>query len=262
MKTHPVIALLTDFGVEDGYVASMKAVILSNSPNCRIIDVSHSVQPQNIDQAAYLLWSSYKYFPNRTIFVSVVDPGVGTDRKIICVESEGYRFLAPDNGILKFILGSLRKPKIISVNNSNYFLTSVSSTFHGRDVFAPVAAHLANGVPIKEFGPETTPLFHAERFVEVLLLSKEKYQGKVINIDRFGNIVTNFLIKLQPAGKLRLKIGRKAINEVEDNYASAISKKPFMIVGSTKLLEVAVKNGSAYDVLHPKINQEIILNVG
>jgi S-adenosylmethionine hydrolase len=261
MKTNPVIALLTDFGVEDGYVASMKAVILSRAPNCRIIDVSHSVQPQNIDQAAFLLWSSYKYFPTNTIFICVVDPGVGTDRKIICAEGEGYKFLAPDNGILKFILGSIKKMKIYSVNNSKYFLTDVSSTFHGRDIFAPAAAHIINGLELKKLGPQTTPLFHAEHFVEILPIPHERYHGKIINIDRYGNIITNFLFKDKPSGTLHLKVAHKTINEFEDNYAKANSKNPFMIIGSAKLLEVAVKNGSASSILHPNINQEIILDI-
>jgi S-adenosylmethionine hydrolase len=261
MKKNPVIALLTDFGVEDGYVASMKAVILSRAPNCRIIDVSHSVQPQNIDQASYLLWSSYKYFPKDTIFVCVVDPGVGTNRKVICVEGDGYKFLSPDNGILKYILGSVKKPIIVSVSNADYFLTYVSSTFHGRDIFAPVAAYLANGLALKYLGPETTPLFHAENFVEILPIPNERYRGKIINIDRFGNIISNFLFKAKPSRKLHLKIGQKTFTELEDNYANAISKKPFIILGSTKLLEVAVKNGSASLILHPMINQEIMLVV-
>lgn len=261
MKTNPVIALLTDFGVEDGYVASMKAVILSRAPNCRIIDVSHSVQPQNIDQAAFLLWSSYKYFPMNTIFICIVDPGVGTDRKIICAEGESYKFLAPDNGILKFILSSIKKMKIHSVNNSRYFLTDISSTFHGRDVFAPVAAHIVNGLEINKLGPQTTPLFHAEHFVEILPISKERYRGKIINIDRYGNIITNFLLKDKPSSALHLKVAQKTINELEDNYANANSKNPFMIIGSAKLLEVAVKNGSASRILHPNINQEIILDI-
>jgi hypothetical protein len=261
MKTQTIIALLTDFGIEDGYVASMKAVIISRVPNCQIIDISHSVEPQNIDQAAYLLWSSFRYFPKNTTFICVVDPGVGTDRKIICLESERYRFLAPDNGVLKYVLGSLKKQKIVSVHNSKYFLSKLSTTFQGRDIFAPVAAHLANGLVIKNLGPSTTPLFHAERFVEVLSIAHEQYQGKIINIDRFGNIVTNYFLSTYPKGKMLLSVGRKTISEFSKTYADGTGKKPFMIIGSSELLEISVRNGNAAKLLNTKLNQKISLKI-
>ena len=138
-----VITLLTDFGNQDAYVGIMKGVIAGINPFANIVDICHSISPQDIFSGAYLLYTSYKYFPRKTIHVVVVDPGVGSRRNIICVETKNYFFLAPDNGILSFIVQEERLKSIIRVTNSKYFLPSLSSTFHGRDVFAPVAAHLS-----------------------------------------------------------------------------------------------------------------------
>ncbi|MDI6766688.1 MAG: SAM-dependent chlorinase/fluorinase [Bacteroidota bacterium] len=261
MRTQSLISLLTDFGSMDGYVASMKGVIISRVPNCKIIDISHAVEPQNIDQAAYLLWSSFRYFPKNTIFVCVVDPGVGTSRKIICAEADGYKFLAPDNGLLKFVFGTLKKMKIVSVQNRKYFLPKISNTFNGRDIFAPVAVHLAKGLPIKNLGPTTTPLFHAERFVEILPIAHEQYEGKIIHIDRFGNIVTNYFFSNHPKDRMQLVVGRETINDFSDTYTGKTGRKPFMIRGSSELLEVSVRNGNASKLLNVKLNQKIRLRI-
>ncbi len=164
MARSPCIALLTDFGSSDAYVAATKAVIVSICPAARILDITHNVAPQNIDQGAYLLWSIYKYFPKRTIFVSVVDPGVGTTRKVLLVQSSRYSFITPDNGLLKFLLPDLSCYSVREVKNASYFREDVSSTFHGRDIFAPVAAHLAVGVTPKSLGPVVEAPLLAERF--------------------------------------------------------------------------------------------------
>lgn len=258
MKKRQVIALLTDFSLDDVYVASMKGVILSLAPDVQIIDITHSAKPRSIDQAAYLLWSCFNYFPQNTIFVCVVDPEVGTSRKIICAESDGYKFLAPDNGILKFVLGSIKKIKSVFVVDQKYFLPKISNTFHGRDIFAPVAAHLANGVPIRILGPKTTPL-HAEYFIEVPTKLEIEVQGKIIHIDHFGNIVTNYLCKNNVPDKLRLRIGKRVIKGVSETYADAKTNKPFIILGSSSLLEVSIKNGNAAKIVGSKINDPIKL---
>ena len=147
-----VITLLTDFGNQDAYVGIMKGVIAGINPFANIIDICHNIPPQDIFKAAYLLYTSYKYFPRKTIHVAVVDPGVGSRRDIVCVETKDYFFLVPDNGLLSFILQQERPKSIFRVTNSKYLLPSPSSTFHGRDVFAPVAAHLSLGVKPRQLG--------------------------------------------------------------------------------------------------------------
>ncbi|MBI5476230.1 MAG: SAM-dependent chlorinase/fluorinase [Ignavibacteriales bacterium] len=261
MKSPPVIALLTDFGTMDAYVASMRGVILSIAPNATIIDISHSIEPQNIDEAAYIIWTTFRYFPKNTTFICVVDPGVGSNRNIICVESKDYRFIAPDNGLLKYILGSLHRPKVIAVKNKNYFLPQVSTTFHGRDVFAPIAAQLAKGLSSSKLGPETTPLFHAEQFKEVNLKYNDEYNGSIIHIDYFGNIITNFLIKGDQKKTFKLKIGTGYITKLFSSYADAPTKKPFLIIGSSGLLEIVVKNGNASNYVKAPVKSNLKLTI-
>lgn len=258
-ETSTTIALLTDFGLSDQYVGVMKGVILNRVPNANIVDISHNVSPHNIDEGAYLLWASYQYFPPGTIFVSVVDPGVGSKRKVICVVGDGYYFLAPDNGLLKYVLSALGNFKTYSVTERKYFLAQVSNTFHGRDIFAPVCAHLANGLAPSRLGntikPETTP----GRFITIDPLKKQLVKGRIIHIDRFGNLVTNFQPVRINAGFEKMKIEVNSIEETKHKenfvthysltYAEAPEHKPFMIIGSSGLMEVSLKNGSAADFL-------------
>lgn len=261
MKRSSVIALLTDFGTMDAYVASMHGVILSIAPHTKIIDISHSIEPQNIDEAAYILWTTFRYFPKGTIFLSVVDPGVGSNRNIICVETGDYWFIAPDNGLLKYVLAFLRKPKIISVKNNEYFLPHVSNTFHGRDIFAPIAAHLANGLSPSKLGPRTTPLYHAEQFVQVDSTFKGSYDGTIIHKDYFGNIITNILVKENENRTFTLAVGKKIIVKKFSSYSEAPPRKLFLIVGSSGLLEIVVKNGNATDYMQAPIKSRVRLTV-
>ena len=262
MKKNAVIALLTDFGLNDGFVGSMKGVILSSlPPTVQIVDVTHSVEPQNIDEAAYLLWSVFNYFPKGTIFVCVVDPGVGSKRKILCLQTDRFYFLAPDNGLLKFILGSAKPRAIVAVTNRKYFAKEVSSTFHGRDIFAPVAAHLANGLSITKLGPKTKPLFAEEHFVEIVPDNKKVYVGKIIHIDHFGNIITNFHSRRLFSTRVRLQIRKSTISRFSKTYADAKLGHPFVVPGSSKLLEVSLKNGNVARFLDARINQKIRLRM-
>ncbi len=263
MKHHSVIALLTDFSSSDSYVAAMKGVILSACATAQIIDISHSVKPQNTDEAAFILWSVYTYFPSGTIFISVVDPGVGSKRNIICVKTNEYIFLAPDNGILKFVLGSASVKSVRAVTNHKLFLNAVSNTFHGRDIIAPVAAKLANGLPLAKLGPAIKPKSGTERFVTVNPNIKKNYAGRIIHIDHFGNIITNLM--LTPSSKnlkLQIRIGRQSLNQIVQTYSDTKTKQAFMLTGSTGSLEVSVRNGSAERSLRAKVNQIISLKVG
>lgn len=252
-----IIALLTDFGYTDGYVASMKGVMLSINPNVHIVDISHNIKAQSVDDAAYVIWSAYKYFPKSTIFVCVVDPGVGSERKILCVETQRYIFLAPDNGVLKYILASERIKRIINVENKHFFLRYISSTFHGRDIFAPVATYISNNEPISKLGCETSPTYGACSFVNVG--EKKLYYGTVIHIDTFGNVITNFFWRFPKYKKVALRIRRRTITDFYKTYAEAKSKEPFLIIGSSGLVELSIKNGNAGKFLKATLNQKVSL---
>ncbi len=262
MRARPVIALLTDFGLLDQYVAAMKAVIAELSPRTRVIDISHSVSPQNAAQASYLLWSCYTYFPKGTIFVCVVDPGVGTARKILCLEASGYRFLAPDNGTLRLILDEAESAKITTVENRRFFRLPVSRTFHGRDVFAPVAAHLANGVRPSALGRLSAPSGEGEALVRVRAKPRRRYRGKILHIDHFGNLITNFLLMSDLRPPFRLRIGARTLGRIALTYAGAGGKGPFALVGSAGLLEVSVNKRSAARLLRARIGQDLLLTLG
>jgi S-adenosylmethionine hydrolase len=187
-----IITLLTDFGLDDEYVGVMKGVILSINPAAVIVDITHRVEPQGILQAAFLIRSAWRFFPERTIHVIVVDPGVGGSREILAYESNRQVFIAPDNGVLTLLLDETAADKAVCVRNSDYFLKPVSRTFHGRDVFAPVAAHLSRGTALTELGP-------AQDLKKILRLKVPKafidaagaIVGSIVSIDRFGNLITN-----------------------------------------------------------------------
>ena len=261
MRARPTIALLTDFGHSDAYVASMKGVLLSLLPTAHIVDITHSIASQNIDSAAYVLWSCYSYFPVGTIFVCVVDPGVGTERNILAVQGNGYTFLSPDNGLLKFVLGSISLPRIISVTRQKFYSKNVSRTFHGRDIFAPVSARLASGSLWRGLGPKIVPKTKAQYFQRVLTSKKREYAGNIIHIDHFGNIITDFMPKADLTSSVKLRIANRVIDKHSTDYASGSSTKPYVIIGSNGLLEIFLKNGSASKILRAKVGQTLRLSV-
>ncbi len=198
--TNRVITLLTDFGYRDGFVGSMKGVILGINPGAQIVDISHEVQPQNIDEAGFILFSTYNHFPEGTIHVAVVDPGVGSPRKIIAVKTRNYIFLSPDNGLLKYIFFREKNCRVFEVTNRIFFLNRVSSTFHGRDIFAPVSAHLSLGTNINEIGKKyfwgifgMVPLFDYEGYFydTILPFETENYEVDKIAVIEFVRNLEN-----------------------------------------------------------------------
>ena len=239
------IALLTDFGTRDYYAGAMKGVILSINPQAAVVDITHDIEPQNILSAAFILGACFHDFSQGTIFVTVVDPGVGSDRRAVVVESNGYRFVGPDNGIISLVVGE--DAATYSLENDHYFYMPVSSTFHGRDIFAPVAAHLSLGVAITEFGPRVDDL--------VLLpeIRPEKSNsgtvtGKVIHVDRFGNLVTN--ITVDAVGEVfELMIADRSITELRQFYSGGEPDTPFAVAGSAGFIEISVNGGSAAELL-------------
>jgi S-adenosylmethionine hydrolase len=235
------IALLTDFGTRDPYVAAMKGVLASRT-STPIFDLTHEIAAFDVLGAAWFLNTVAAYWPVGTIFVCVVDPGVGSARRIVAMEREERVFLAPDNGLLTFVVPL---SKLYSVENAALFLPDGSNTFHGRDRFAPVAAALANGLKLEELGPRIDDIVLLE--YEAPLYSEELVRGTVVAIDRFGNAITDIEAARVPFA-LRL----------ERNYADA-APGAFLIVGSTGHIEISIGNGNAAEELHVKRLQRVEL---
>lgn len=241
-----LITLLTDFGLQDHFVGVMKGVIASIAPEARVIDISHAVPPQQIAPARFLLDQTWPYFPKKTIHVAVVDPGVGSARRALLVEAHGQFFIAPDNGILTSFL-HVSGAKTREITNSKLFLPSVSATFHGRDVFSPVAAHLAAGVPPSRVGPRIEDAFRLSSG-EPQRVSKRVWHGEVAYVDRFGNLITNFDLTLFPDLATRafvLRVGMVEIEDLAPNYASGKAGEPLALIGSHGRIEVSVNQQSA-----------------
>lgn len=242
------IALLTDFGLNDIYVGAMKAVIAKIAPEVAVIDITHDVPAQNVRNAAFLLENAYRFFPDNTIFINVVDPGVGTDRKIILIKTEKYSFIAPDNGLLSYIAQNHKVKSIFLINNSKYFLKNVSSTFHGRDIFAPIAAHLANGVPDHEMG-ELIKISDIQLFSTNVIhkMLDGSLKIEIIHIDRFGNLI--FPVKIDTLLNIFdspiFEINERKIIGLSDNFSSVEIGDILAYCGSSGYLEIAVRNGSA-----------------
>lgn len=232
---------MTDFGTRDYYIGAMKGVILSINSDARIIDITHDIEPQNITSAAFVLSACYRDFPPATVFVSVVDPGVGSERRAIVVESNDHKFVGPDNGLFSFVLGP--NARVTAVGNDRFFRKPVSSTFHGRDIFAPVAAHLSRGIDLHELGPEIMDAVMLPN-IRPTRTDENTLKGSVIHIDRFGNIVTN--ITAEVAGDVfQLEIGGHVISDRREFYAGAKPGQPFAIAGSAGFIEISINGSSA-----------------
>lgn len=273
-----IITLTTDFGLADAYVASMKGVILGINPEVKLVDISHQIEPQNVAQAALLLHTIYKYFPPDTIHLAVVDPGVGTSRHPIALATPQAMFIAPDNGLLSYIIDDFREPsastlypetelqetklppslKAFHLNNSQYWRHPISNTFHGRDIFAPVAAHLSLGVPLLELGeliPSLLvfPIPHPQSQANGSLL------GHIQHIDTFGNLISDVHRSNLPHGKVVIDIAGYRIEELSNSYAAG--KDLVALIGSSGYLEIALKNGSAAKRLGVRVGDSIIIQI-
>jgi len=242
----PIVTLTTDFGLSDHYVGVMKGVILGICPPAQIVDISHGVTPFEISEGAYLIAQAYRFFPKKTVHVVVVDPGVGTARRPILVEAFGQFFVAPDNGVLSLVY-SQEKSKVRLIANDRYFRKPVSQTFHGRDIFSPVGAHLAAGIPPSKMG-KTIEDYLRPTFEKPQRSGKRTWVGRILKIDRFGNIVTNFHVNEfadLDRKDFYLSVGPVQISVLAHNYAECGPGELFLIQGSTGYLEVSVNQGSA-----------------
>ena len=262
-SSSPLITLLTDFGTADYFVAAVKGVILSANPSARIVDITHEIPPQDIEAAAFTLLAAYTSFPPGTVHVAVVDPGVGSSRRGIAIKVRQQFFVGPDNGVFSYVCDGAT-PEVFHLTNQKFFRSSVSTTFHGRDVFAPVAAALASGVKPDELGPSLTDIVRLPSLTPVTGRNG-RIEGRIIHIDRFGNCVTNITRGELPdnsiAAGASLRINGRNITTFRKFFAEEASSRSrlFAIWGSAGFLEIAVTNGSAAKLLKAKRGDGVVV---
>lgn len=257
------IALLTDFGERDSFVASMKGVILSINSSALLLDLSHQITSHQIQEAGYFLKSCYRYFPAGTIFVTVVDPGVGTERRALLMSAAGSFFVGPDNGLFTEILEQEVGAKVWQINNPEYRLEAAGSTFDGRDVFAPAAAWLSRGVPPSFFGPPVHD--PVRRAVAIPVLHEDVLIGKIASVDRFGNLISNITERQvrefrgtmgQP---VEIQIGAYLINDLVGSYSQGHRQNPSALINSGGNLEIFLQEESAARCLQFGVGEEVRL---
>ena len=257
----PIIALTTDYGTRDHYVGVLKGVILSIAPQVRLVDVSHDIEPQNVHDAAFVLRQVWPFFPSGTIHLAVVDPGVGSDRRIVAGLYEGRYIVAPDNGLLTHVHRDFARGGLHVVQNRQFFLPEVSSTFQGRDVMAPVVAHLANGLSLGDLGPSTDHIVMLP-VPEQGMVSGESLWGVVVYVDRFGTLVTNIrreqLSNLGGGGRPpEVRVNGVDIGPLRSAFHEVEPGAPVALIGGGGLLEIAVNRGSAADRFGPPSRVQI-----
>ncbi|RLF42468.1 MAG: hypothetical protein DRN12_00015 [Thermoplasmata archaeon] len=256
-----IVTLLTDFGLKSSYVSQMKGVIASISPSSNIIDITHEVTPQNIREGAFILRSAVSYFPIGSIHVAVVDPGVGTDRRGIVVITKKHVFVGPDNGLLMPAAHMLGDFIVYSIENTRYMLDTISNTFHGRDIFAPVAAHISKGIPFESIGPRIYDYIDSQ--LPNAVFSDDSVYSTVLHIDRFGNIITNIDGK---SFQNFVKYGEEILISLQgedyklrflENYASADKGELLVVIGSSNFVEISMNQGNAAGKLDVKPDDHI-----
>jgi len=259
MKPSGIITLTTDFGLSDPYVAMMKGVILSINPSARLVDVTHQIGTGSISQAALLIRETFPYFPEGTVHLAVVDPGVGSDRRLIALQAGAHFFVGPDNGLFWPVFQDFGGAKAVHLTQRRYFLPSITQTFHGREIFAPVAAHLSLGLSLESLGPyipDLATLTVPQPFVKEGVLC-----GQIIRVDNFGNLVTNIpsrdLLNFLESGPPRIKAGKLLIRKLSRIYADCEEGEPLALINSSNLLEIAVNLGRASEYIGLK-NGEIV----
>jgi S-adenosylmethionine hydrolase len=255
-----LITLTTDFGMQDWFVGTMKGVIARIAPRARVIDLVHDLPPGNISAGAFALAASCPFFPKNTIHVAVVDPGVGSSRRALAVRTDKFFFVGPDNGILSLVLKGKTIRALHSLENDKYFLQPISHTFHGRDIFSSVAAHLSRGVPIQKLGPEIKG--YTKLDIPDVKRSRNGWEGEVIYFDRFGNAVTNLPIDLaraKPEATCLVSSRRRWIFPVKPFYQSVPPKSAVAVCGSTGYLELALNGGSAQEQYKLELGTRVAL---
>lgn len=261
-----IITLLTDFGLSDPYIAEMKGVILSIAPMAKIVDITHQIPPGDVLAGAFTLWSAFPYFPAGTVHCVVVDPTVGTQRKILAARYSNQTIVFPDNGVITFIERSFPLEQIVSVRNQRFFLMPTpSNTFHGRDIFAPVSAHLARGVRIDLLGP-TPEKFQLLDIPEPRQQEDRTIVGQVIYVDHFGNLISNIPVDMLKEVQGRSAVlegycGDRKIGPIKPSYGFANPGEPLVLINSMGLVEIAVNGSRACDLLHANQGTEIRIEI-
>ena len=248
----PIITLTTDFGTRDGYIAAMKGVMLSICPQARLVDITHEITPYDVMEAAMVLRQSALFFPPDTIHLVVVDPGVGSERRSIALRQNQQYFVGPDNGIFSLVLDTSEPDDLVILNPAIVGIRNLPSrTFHGRDIFAPAAAHLANGKPLRELGEVAERLYTLHWAIPID--DSHGIRGWVVHIDHFGNCITNIsreLLEHRAAGRTtKCYVGNTILHEVRGTYSEVTRGEPLMLVGSSDVLEISVNQGNAADLL-------------
>jgi S-adenosylmethionine hydrolase len=265
-----VITLLTDFGTADEYVGLMKGVIASIAPSVKVIDITHAIDDQDLVQAAHAIRCSYTYFPKGSIHLLIVDPGVGSRRAVVGLSYNGHHFIAPDNGVLTLILQQKGPKNVYRMNREAFYRKPVSQTFHGRDIFAPLGAHLANGIPLAHMGRRIIE----DDLVQLCLPAVKitpggQMTGTIITIDRFGNLITNIawsaILKNNPGRpieRIQITLGDTILKGLVKYYQSVGPGEPLAIIGSRGMLEISVNGGSAKKLFMARKGDPIGISFG
>jgi S-adenosylmethionine hydrolase len=281
--TRPIITILTDFGTNDGYIGTMKGVILGIVPDAQIIDISNQIQPQNILQAASVLSDAYRYFPAHTVHLVVVDPGVGSARDPIAMQTLNGTFVAPDNGVLTYIrLEESESIRAMKLDNPTYWLPTPSSTFHGRDIFSPAAAHLASGVPFEKIGSALADIKVLS--LPQIAITPTAITGEAIRIDHFGNALTNIAkfrwvdddtLELQPiylvegatsplrisASHAQVTVGWHTLTGIHHTYTDVAPGQHVALIGSRGELEIALNQGNASETMTIHVGVPVTIQI-
>ena len=247
-----IITLTTDFGLSDPHVGSMKGVIYSINPNALITDITHDIPSHDVFKAAFILRNFIPYFPEETINLVVVDPGVGSSRRAIAVEADNKYFVGPDNGVFTFVYMDANSYAVFEITDPKYMLKNISSTFHGRDIFAPVAGHISIGVSIKDLGKEVTD--PVKIHIKEPEVSSDEIIGEVVYVDSFGNLITNISGKLVNSGS-QIYIDDIFIESVSKSYSDVPEGELLAIIGSSGFLELSVNQGRASELINAKTSK-------
>lgn len=264
----PTVAFLTDFGLRDGYVGVMKGVVSGITPDAQLIDITHEVEPQNVLAGAWVLATSYRYFPEKTVFVCVVDPGVGSVRRSVALHAGNWYFVGPDNGLFSYILAEQPLHEAVTLANPAYHLASMSSTFHGRDLFSPMGAHVAGGVALAELGDPVDPASLVRLNIAPPTQHGEQITAQVIHVDHFGNLITNIPLSMvpnmleQPGIALIFPERNVRITERRRFFAGetpTTGEPPFIYGDSSGHVAVAIRNGNASQSLGINAGAQVTL---
>lgn len=267
MARPPIVTLTTDFGLQDHFIGTVKAVILEIVPEAQFVDISHAVQPFDVFDGALTIAQAYSYFPAGTIHMVIVDPGVGTARRPIVATTEKYLFVAPDNGVLSLMYEREERLSVRHINAEHYFLQPVSNTFHARDIFAPITAYLAKGVDPTRMGEEVTDFvrFSAPRPKPV---NEHTLRGVVLKVDRFGNLVTNITPQDAPmlfapeSHPFKIVVGNREITQIRAAYAEGAPNEVFGLLGSMGFLEIAANRASAAKLVEAAKGSDVSIVLG